>query len=83
MLLENKSTMAEPIQQQIERIVRSAGYLGAVQSFTDPQFARMLVTKLKEETGGKVPRFYQVLFQVRYRDGVPTETKLVLGREMH
>jgi hypothetical protein len=62
---------------------RSAGYLGAVQSFTDPQFARMLVTKLKEETGGKVPRFYQVLFQVRYRDGVPTETKLVLGREMH
>jgi hypothetical protein len=62
---------------------RSAGYLGAVQSFTDPQFARMLVIKLKEETGGKIPRFYQVLFQVRYRDGVPTETKFVLGREMH
>jgi hypothetical protein len=62
---------------------RSAGYLGAVQSFTDPQFAHMLVIKLKEETGGKVPRFYQVLFRVRYRDGVPTETKLVLGREMH
>jgi hypothetical protein len=62
---------------------RSAGYLGAVQSFTDPQFAHMLAIKLKEETGGKVPRFYQVLFQVRYRDGVPTETKFVLGREMH
>jgi hypothetical protein len=62
---------------------RSAGYLGAVQSFTDPQFARMLAVKLKEETGGNVPRFYQVLFQVRYRDGVPTETKFVLGREMH
>jgi hypothetical protein len=62
---------------------RSAGYLGAVQSFTDPQFARMLSTKLKGETGGNVPRFYQVLFQVRYRDGVPTETKFVLGREMH
>ena len=62
---------------------RSAGYLGAVQSFTDPQFARMLAIKLKEESGGKVPRFYQVLFQVRYRDGVPTETKFVLGREMH
>jgi hypothetical protein len=62
---------------------RSAGYLGAVQSFTDPQFAHMLAIKLKEETGGKVPRFYQVLFRVRYRDGVPTETKLVLGREMH
>lgn len=62
---------------------RSAGYLGAVQSFTDPQFAPMLTTALKKETGGRVPRFYQVLFQVRYRDGVPTETKLVLGREMH
>jgi hypothetical protein len=62
---------------------RSAGYLGAVQSFTDPQFACTLAIKLKEETGGKVPRFYQVLFQVRYRDGVPTETKFVLGREMH
>lgn len=62
---------------------RSAGYLGAVQSFTDPQFARVLAIRLKEESGGKVPRFYQVLFQVRYRDGVPTETKFVLGREMH
>jgi hypothetical protein len=61
---------------------RSAGYLGAVQSFTDPQFAHLLATKLSEETDGKVPRFYQVLFRVRYRDGVPTETKLVLGREM-
>ncbi len=37
---------------------RSAGYLGAVQSFTDPQFAHMLAAKLNEETGGKVPRFY-------------------------
>jgi hypothetical protein len=62
---------------------RSAGYLGAVQSFTDPQFVRMLTVKLKEETGGNMPRFYQVLFQVRYRDGVPTETRFVLGREMH
>jgi len=62
---------------------RSAGYLGAVQSFTDPQIAHLLATKLSEETGSKVPRFYQVLFQVRYRDGVPTETKFVLGREMH
>jgi hypothetical protein len=62
---------------------RSAGYLGAVQSFTDPQFAHTLAVKLTQETGGKLPRFYQVLFQVRYRDGVPTETKFVLGREMH
>jgi Arc/MetJ-type ribon-helix-helix transcriptional regulator len=62
---------------------RSAGYVGAVQCFTDPQFARMLESKLKEATGGRIPRYYQVLFRVRYRDSVPTETKFVLGREMH
>jgi hypothetical protein len=61
---------------------RSAGYLGAVQSFTDPQFAHLLATKLKEQAGGGIPRYYQVLFQVRYRDGVPMETKLILCREM-
>jgi hypothetical protein len=61
---------------------RSAGYLGAVQSFTEPQFATLLESKLKDAAGGKMPRFYQVLFQVRYRDGVPTQTKFVLGREM-
>jgi hypothetical protein len=62
---------------------RSAGYLGAVQAFTDPQVANVLAIKLKEQNGGKIPRFYQVLFQVRYRDGVPMETKFILGREMH
>ena len=62
---------------------RSAGYVGAVQGFTDPRkFIRMLESKLKEATGGRIPRYYQILFQVRYRDGVPTETKFVLGREM-
>jgi hypothetical protein len=59
---------------------RSAGYLGAVQSFTDPQFVRMLAVKLKEETGGNMPRFYQVLFQVRYRDGVPRRSSSLAAR---
>jgi hypothetical protein len=57
--------------------------LGAVPDFTDPQFARTLVAKLREQIGGRVPRFYQVLFHVRYRDGVPMETKFILAREMH
>jgi hypothetical protein len=61
---------------------RSAGYLGAVQNFTDPQFVRLLEAKMKNATGGRIPQFYQVLFRVSYRDGVPTETKLVLWREM-
>jgi len=62
---------------------RSAGYLGAVQSFTDPRFAHMVETKLSQMSGGRFPRYYQVLLEVRYRDGVPTETRFVLGREMH
>jgi hypothetical protein len=61
---------------------RSAGYLGAVQDFTDPQFARLLESLMKGATGGRIPQFYQVLLRVNYRDGVPTETKLVLWREM-
>src|SRR5260370_28847379 len=51
---------------------RSAGYLGAVQRFTDPQFAHTLATSLKKETGGEVPRYYQVVFRFRYRDALPT-----------
>jgi hypothetical protein len=61
---------------------RSAGYLGAVQWFTDPNFARVLVEKLKEASGGKMPRYYQVLLKVKFKDDVPTETTYVLSREL-
>lgn len=62
---------------------RSAGYVGAVQSFTDPHFVSTLIEKLKQSSNGHLPRYYQVLFQVRYRDSVPTETKFILSREIH
>jgi hypothetical protein len=62
---------------------RSAGYLAAVQSFSDPQFAHILASNLTELAGGRMPRYYQVLLHIRFRDGVPTETKFVLGRVMH
>jgi hypothetical protein len=61
---------------------RSAGYVGAVEWFTDPNFARVLVTKLKETSGGHMPRYYQVLLKVKFKDDVPVETTYVLGREM-
>ena len=61
---------------------RSAGYVGAVQWFTDPNFARVLVTKLKETSGGRMPRYYQVLLKVKFKDDVPVETTYVLGREL-
>ena len=63
--------------------VRSAGYVAAVQWFTDPSFARTLVSKLKQANGGKMPRYYQVLLQVKFKDNVPTETTYVLSRILH
>jgi hypothetical protein len=61
---------------------RSAGYVGAVQWFTDPGMARMLVQKLSG-TSGKMPRYYQVLLQVKFTDDVPTQTTYVLSHELH
>jgi hypothetical protein len=61
---------------------RSAGYVAAVQAFADPISARSLVKKLKASSGGNMPRYYQVVLRVRFRDDVPTETTYVLGREL-
>ncbi|HZY72076.1 MAG TPA: hypothetical protein VFE22_03100 [Edaphobacter sp.] len=63
--------------------VRSAGYVAAVQWFTDPSFAGILVSKLKESNGGKMPHYYQVLLKVKFKDNVPTETTYVLSRILH
>jgi hypothetical protein len=60
--------------------VRSAGYVAAVQWFTDPASAKTIVSKLEGANGGEMPRYYQVLLRVRFRDNVPTETTWVLGR---
>jgi hypothetical protein len=62
---------------------RSAGYLGAVQWFTDPSFARKLVAMLKDSSNGHMPRYYQVLLRVKFKDDVPSETTYVLSRELH
>lgn len=62
---------------------RSAGYVGAVQWFTNPKFAQVLVRKLKEQAGGHMPHYYQVLLKIRFKDDVPTETTYVLSRELH
>lgn len=63
--------------------VRSAGYVAAVQWFTDPSFARTLVSKLEQANGGTMPRYYQVLLKVKFKDNVPTETTYVLSRILH
>jgi hypothetical protein len=61
---------------------RSAGYVAAVQWFTDPNLARLLVANLKKASGGQMPRYYQVLLRVKFRDDIPTETTYVLSREL-
>ena len=61
---------------------RSAGYVAAVQAFADPKFAKTVVAKLKDTYGGRMPRYYQVVLRVRFRDDVPTETTYILGREL-
>jgi hypothetical protein len=60
---------------------RAAGYVAAVQWFTDPHFATVLVSKLRKSSG-EMPRYYQVLLKVRFKDDVPTETSFVLAREL-
>jgi len=61
---------------------RSAGYVAAVQWFTDASLAQLLVAKLKQASEGQMPRYYQVLLKVKFRDDVPTETTYVLSREL-
>jgi hypothetical protein len=57
------------------------GYLGAVQAFTDPVFARTLAAELHRATG-EIPRYYQLVLKVRFKEQVPTETTVVLARAL-
>lgn len=61
---------------------RSAGYVAAIQAFTDPRSADALTARLKK-TYGHMPRFYQVLYKVDFKDDVPTGTTIVLSRELN
>ena len=62
---------------------RAAGYVAAVKAFTDPNSVRSLVSKLKQIGGGSVPRYYQVLFKVKFKAEEPTEITYVLAKELH
>ena len=62
---------------------RAAGYVAAVKAFTDPIFAKTLVSELKRACGGKMPRYYQVLLKVRFTEEVPTKITYVLVRQLH
>jgi hypothetical protein len=61
---------------------RAAGYVAAVKAFTDPVFVRTLVGQLKQSSGGRMPRYYQVLLKVKFKDEVPTEITCEIAREL-
>jgi hypothetical protein len=58
-----------------------SGMLAAVKALTDPVLARQLVAKLKAPDG-HVPRFYQMVLQVRSMDSMPIDISFGLHREL-
>jgi hypothetical protein len=61
--------------------------LAAVRALTDPTLARSLVSKLKSGAGSKtgdehLPRFYQVVLQVRSMDSMPIEISFLYYRDL-
>jgi hypothetical protein len=60
---------------------RTWGREGAVRAFTDPAFARTLVSKLRKASG-EIPRYYQVVLKVKFTDGIPTDISYVLHRDL-
>jgi len=60
---------------------RISSITGEVQAFTDPAFARMLVSKMKK-TDGKLPRYYQVVLKIRSMDDMPIDNSYVIHREL-
>lgn len=57
----------------------SPGTFGAVRWFTDPASVSTLVSKLRDSSG-RIPRYYQVVLKVRYKDAIPTEVSYVTHR---
>ena len=61
--------------------------LAAVRALTDPTLARTLVSKLKTQgglksSGGRLPRFYQVVLKVRSMDSMPIEISFLFLRDL-
>jgi len=59
----------------------SPGVQGAVQWFTDPAFTQQLTSKLRKPDGS-LPRYFQLVLKIKYRDAVPTEISYVTHREL-
>jgi hypothetical protein len=55
------------------------GVIGAIRSLMDPDFARVVIQKLKGHSE-EMPAAYQVVIRVRYRDGTPINASYVTHR---
>jgi hypothetical protein len=53
----------------------------AVRWFTDPVLGKTLVTKLRDKAG-MLPRHYQILLKVSFRDSGPFQTSYVTSRDL-
>ena len=58
---------------------RTSARLAAVEWFTEPQYAKVLASKLRQPDGS-LPHYYQVVLKVKFMSGVPTETSYVTHR---
>jgi hypothetical protein len=54
--------------------------MAAVQAFTDPTLARILVSKLKTSAG--FPRYYQLVLKVKSMDSMPIEISYLFHRDL-
>jgi hypothetical protein len=58
---------------------RTWGRQGAIQAFTDPALARMLVERIRTQAG-EVPPYFQIVLKVKFHDGVPVDVSYVTHR---
>lgn len=58
---------------------RTWGRQGAVQAFTDPALAKMLLERIKTPSG-EIPRYFQIVLKVKFRDTVPVNISYVMHR---
>jgi hypothetical protein len=58
-----------------------ASVMGGVQSFTNPALAQMLVSHLKT-TSGRIPKYFQVVLDVKAMDDVPVKIDYMFHREL-
>ena len=57
------------------------GTLGAVDSFTNPTLANEIVMHLRK-SNGEIPRYFQIVLKVKYKDSVPMDVSYVTHREL-